>query len=166
MSNQITLHLSFKARKYLLSLAAVAALVLFFLLPPYKTWLEKRIYGYYKDFKKQKNNLSTEYRKAHRFGTHYTFSRQIADLFRSKKDILVLIPPSAYFKQNGLNYEVPEPVVFYYFTGLRTVRVNSYNAAEANRIVTVKNRMLMVDSITDKAILKDSIALWKKLVKK
>ena len=166
MSNQNKLHLTITVKKLLIAIAAVAAIVGFFLLPPNKVWVQKRIFSYWREFNKQKQNLSLEYRKAHRFGASYTFSKQIADSFRSKKDVLVLVPPSAYFKNHQLNYEVPEPSVFYYFTGLKTVTVNSNNKLDAGWYVHVQNRLLFVDSITDKKTLEDTIASWKKLVKK
>jgi hypothetical protein len=166
MSNQNKTHLSIKSKKVVLTIAAAAAMVGFFLLPPNKTWIEKRIFSYWRDFNKQRNNPNIEYRKAQRHGLSYTFSKQIADSFPSKRDVLVLVPPLAYFKANELQYEVPEPGVFYYFTGLRTVTVNSLNALDANWMVTVRNRMIMVDSITDKALLQDSIVSWSNLLKK
>jgi hypothetical protein len=109
--------------------------------------------------------MGVEQRMADRFEGDYTYSKQIADFFERKKNkssALVLIPPSDYFKQNGMTYHVPEPAVFYYYTGLKTLWPNSSNATEANWYVRVSNGKILVDTVTNKHSFIDTLAVYKK----
>ncbi len=108
--------------------------------------------------------MQPEQRMARRFKLDYTLSKQIADSFRIKKitNPLVLLPPSASFKKAGLNYVVPEPAVFYYFTGLRTVAFNGPMAMKANYMVLLNGKRFTIVPVKDTLVLKDSIASYLK----
>jgi hypothetical protein len=140
-------------------------LVWFCLLPYNRQWFSQRIVGYWNDFLIQKNNPEPEYRKIKRWGSDYTVSKQIAGFFSnndSSKNLLVLIPPSAYFKERKIDYHVPEPAVFFYYTGLKTTWINSTEALKANWMVTANNGVLKFVPVKDEKILLDSIAAFKK----
>lgn len=127
--------------------------------------MSDRVLPYWNDFQKQKSRLRLEDRKIQRYKTAYTFSKQIAQFFKRKgiqNKVLVLLPPSAYFKKNGLDYPVPEPAVFYYFTGLKTVSAQSSEAVKANWMIRADKGQLIMDSITSPAVLKDSIRVFQK----
>jgi len=101
-----------------------------------------------------------------RFGNNYAFSKQIAGMFerRGTKDhVLVLMPPSNYFTKSGVQYHVPEPAVFYYYTGLKTIWANSNDAIKANWYVHARGNLLVVDSVIDQNAFRDTIASFKKL---
>lgn len=147
----------------ILFLAGVVVVFLFSLLPPYRLWWRERVVVYWKDFLVQLKHLDIEHRKKERFENHYTYSRQVATFFEqrgNKQSALVLMPSSAYFKKNGIDYEVPEPGIFYLFTDLRIVPVNSPNAKSANWYVRVCDKKIIVDSLTDLNLLKDSTCLY------
>ncbi len=157
--------LSRTSKKLILFLTAIALLFLFFLLPANKKWYKEKVIGYWNDFRVQRKQLSFEQRKAKRFGAEYTYSKFIADLFEKKgiaKQVLVLVPSEAYFKRYGVSYHVPEPVTFYYLTGLKTVWPGDSTAAKANWFVTVHEKKLSIDSVTNSAALKDTITAFKK----
>ena len=73
-----------------------------------------------------------------------------------------MVPPSAYFKERGVDYDVPEPAVFYYYTGLRTTWINSPIAMEADWMVIADKGRYQVVPVTDKTVLSDSINNLKK----
>jgi hypothetical protein len=146
-------------------MAGVIILWAFFLLPANRYWFRDRIMSYWSDFRVQKKNLSEEYRKVKRFDTYYTCSKTIAAAFADsnrRSHALVLLPPTDYFKLRGMDYRVPEPAVFYYFTGLKTIWANSHKAMTANWYVYVKNGKIIVDSVTDPARLADTLATFRK----
>jgi hypothetical protein len=150
-------------KKMILFLAGAVMIFLFFLLPPYRLWWRERVVTYWKEFLVQRKQLDIEHRKKERFEGHYTYSRQVAAFFEqkgNKQSALVLMPSSAYFKKNGINYEVPEPGVFYLFTGLKTVLISSPNAASANWYVRVCDKKIIVDSLTNLNLVKDSTCLY------
>lgn len=154
------------AKKIILLTAAVALIVGFFLIPPHKTWLSTRLLPYYKEFTQQKNNLNIEHRKQVRFGYFYTCCKQMTRPFAAKQDkrnILLLMPPTPYFKERGIDFEACEPGIFYYLTNIRTVPVASANAVKANWYIRVENKKIIVDSVSDINSLRDTIAAMKKI---
>lgn len=153
------------SKKIILLLTAIVMISGFFLVPPHKKWLSTRLVPYWKDFLKQRDKLDIEYRKQDRFGYFYTCCKQMTAPFAArtdKKNILLLMPPTAYFKKAGINYETCEPGIFYYLTGIRTVPVSSSNALKANWYIRVENKKIIVDSVTDINSLRDTIAAMKK----
>ena len=139
--------------------------MVFFLLPPYRSWVKERIFAYYHDFTWQRKKMDIQQRMAYRFKGSYIYSKQIADFFekkRMKSTALVLIPPTDYFSKYGLDYHVPEPLVFYYYTGLRTIWPNSVDTAKANFYAHVKDKRIVIDSIANRAAFSDSLKAFNK----
>jgi hypothetical protein len=150
-------------KQLILLVAAIGLPVLFFLLPPNKLFLE-RIQDYWQDYVRQRHHLDLEYRKIHRYDSSYVYSKQIAAFFEQKQQpVLVLVPATRYFKQYHINYEVPEPTVFYYYTSLKTIRPADAGAEKANWFVSVRNGKLAFDSVTSHKALTDTIAYLKKI---
>jgi hypothetical protein len=153
----------FKA--FILLVAAVISLLIFFGIEPNKLWLNQRILPYWEDFKEQKLNLDLEERKLARYQTDYLFAKNVTGFFEKRGNankVLLLLPPSDYFVANGLQIHVPEPAVFYYMTGLKTIWANSPEATKANWVLSAKNGGLGFDSVINKQVLQDSIAAFKK----
>jgi 4-amino-4-deoxy-L-arabinose transferase-like glycosyltransferase len=149
----------------ILTFIAIALITVFFLLPRNSRWA-RTVYAYWTDYKWQRHNTDIETRMIKRFGNNYAFSKQIAEMFekRGGKDrALVLMPPSSYFTKLGVSYQVPEPAVFYYYTGLKTIWANSNDAIKANWYVRASGNLLVVDSVTDLNAFRDTIAAYKKL---
>ena len=154
------------SKKIILLIAAISLIAGFFFIPPHKKWLSVRLVPYGKDFLSQSTKLDIEHRKQERFGYFYTCCKFMAAPFATrpdKKNILLLMPPTAYFKRAGIKYETCEPGIFYYLTDIRTVPVTSSNALQANWYVRVENKTIIVDSVTDINSLRDTIAAMKKI---
>jgi hypothetical protein len=127
-------------------------------------WFNK-ITGYWKDFKAQLAEPDPEVRKATRYGSAYTVSKTIATALEragTKEQALVLVPPTSYFKANGIDYHVPEPAVFYYFTALKTVRPDTKDTAHINYVVSVENSDIAVKKVRDKQQLSNILAEYRK----
>ncbi|HYE54096.1 MAG TPA: hypothetical protein VD996_04605 [Chitinophagaceae bacterium] len=138
-----------RKRRLILCCIGLVTIACFFILPVNNKW-GSTVFSYWKDFTRQKNNLDPEARMVERFGTHYTVSKAIADSLRKKTtgEVLLLMPPNSYFRKMKMNYDVPIPPVFYYFTGIKTVWTNNPNATKANWYVRIENNKIIVDSIT------------------
>jgi hypothetical protein len=148
-----------------LTFASLMLLLWFILLPGNRQWFNLRIIGYWNDFLLQKDSLDIEHRKAKRWEESYTISKQIASLLPegyNKNTTLVLIPPSTYFIERKIDYRVPEPAVFYYYTGLKTTWINSSEASKANWIVTADNDSVKLIPASNQKALLDSINAFKK----
>ncbi len=144
---------------------SVSVIIIFFLLPPNRVWVKDRIFAYYRDFGWQKNKMGIEQRMADRFTGSYTYSKQISAFFEQKKIqpyAMVLVPPTDYFTQHGIDYHVPEPLVFYYYTGLHTLWPNSPYAQKANWYVHVKDKNIIIDSISNRAAFGDTLKAFNK----
>lgn len=149
----------------ILTFFSIAFLLLFFLLPPNRKWFSDRIVTYWNDFTTQKKHLSLEERKTKRWGRSYTLSKDITGFFKRNNQFdkaIVLLPPSGYFKEKKIDYHVPEPAVFYYYTGLKTVWINSNDILQANWMVVADSGQLLFVPVTNKKNLVDSIASFKK----
>ena len=158
--------LSPRKKELILLAAGALALAFFYLLPPNKSWIHERILDYWKDFTRQRTRLAPEQRKLERYGDDYRHSKEIADFFRQKgiaAQALVLVPAPLYFNHHHFSYDAPEPAVFYYYTGLKTVRPADANAAQANWYVHLKAGKLAIDSIADRAAFADTIRVFKKM---
>ena len=151
-------------RKLILFIISSALLFLFFLLPMNRRWYNTLV-SYWTVFPGQKDNLDAETRLRLRFGNNYTYTKIIGDSIKRKAgtDALVLMPPTTYFARMGMQYRVPVSPVFYYYTGIKTVWANNPHAAEAGWYVRVNNRQIVVERVTDKKALQDSIAAFQKL---
>ncbi len=109
--------------------------------------------------------MSKEARLNKRFGNEYIYSKSIAENMRKngQQKALLLMPPSNYFTNAGMKYHVPEPAVFYYFTGIKTVWAESKDAINAEFYIHVRDGQLLIARGNDKAALQDSITAFKKL---
>jgi len=153
----------FKA--FILLVVAIISLLIFFGLEPNKMWLNQRIMPYWEDYKEQKLTLDLEERKLARYQTDYLFAKNVTGFFEKRgisNKTLVLLPSSDYFTAHGLQIHVPEPAVFYYFTGLKTIWANSPEASKANWYITANNGGLVFDSVTNQQALQDTIASFNK----
>jgi hypothetical protein len=140
-------------KKLLLLVFSAVVLFLFFILPVNRSWMEDRVFAYWKSFQTQKNNLDLEHRKKLRFGNDYVFTKKIAAFFQKKgiaDSVLVFIAPTSYFLGNGVEYHVPEPAVFYLHTGLKTIWIQSKDAIKANWYVYVNDKRIRIDTVPPK----------------
>jgi hypothetical protein len=152
-------------KTFVLLVASIISLLIFFALEPNKMWLDQRIMPYWQDYQEQKLNLDLEERKLARYQTDYIFAKNITGFFEKRGTVantLVLLPPTDYFKEHGLQIHVPEPAVFYYYTGLKTIWANSPEANKATWYITARDGGLQFDSVTNQQALRDTIASFNK----
>jgi hypothetical protein len=135
----------------------IAIFLLLIIISIHSDFFNGRIVAYWDAFQEQKAELDIEARKTERLGNSYAVSKQIADFIKSKRSSdVVLMPSTAYFNANGIDYHVPEPAVFYYYTSVKTIWQNCKAECNANWFVHVENGRLFIDTIQNKAM-QDSI---------
>jgi hypothetical protein len=152
-------------RRSLLFIGSTLLITGFFLLKKNRVWFNDRIITYYREFPQQRNRMKEEDRLKDRFANYYTLSTQIAAAAATKSpapDFLLLMPSTAYFKSKGIEFHVPEPVIFYYFTQLKTVWPNSPNAINANWYVHVLDGKITINSVYSKQSLQDTLTEFNK----
>ena len=103
-------------------LATFFVIIIIFNIPVEKAWLNKRILVFNKDFYDEIERMDLESRRVRRWASSYTAMVSISDYIKKNQtpDVLVLVPPDEFYKKRMPWLILPEPVVAYYFTGLRT----------------------------------------------
>jgi hypothetical protein len=152
-------------KKMILLLFSIALLTVFFLLPRNRIWLTSQVARYWTEAAVQKNKLNEEHRMRVRFGNYYILSKKIAELLDStgnKKNVLILVPSTTYFKERGITYHVPEPAVFYYFTGLKTTWPDNHDAETATWYVTANQGNIFIENVASQLHFADTLALFRK----
>jgi hypothetical protein len=139
---------------------AIGLLFLYYSIGENRRWFNNKLLGYWEEFKIQKKEMDPEKRKNSRLGTSYSLSKTFADFLINKgeRDKLLLLPPNDYLLENKIQYKVPEPVVFYYYTGLKTVWPDNNDAMKAAWYVDIVNGQITLDSVKNQAQL-DSVLI-------
>ncbi|MFT4061433.1 MAG: hypothetical protein QM642_03640 [Edaphocola sp.] len=141
-------------------IALVLAVFLFFVVKHFnEDFLSGRIVQYWEDYKTQREDLEPETRLTMRHGASYVYSKNIAEVVKKAgagpKDI-ALVPTTEFFASKGIDYPVPEPSVFYYFTGMRTYRPGNTMKELPKWYVYFEGQRVFIEKIDSKAKL-DSI---------
>lgn len=152
------------SRKLLLTIASVLIIFLFFSPEVYEQFIKTRIFKPVSDISKQLVYMERRERMSIRHGSCYIISDNIAKVIRKKREektAIVLLPPRGYIQELDINYPVPEPVVFYYFTGLQARWVTSTDVQECNYAVVASDGKLELITV-DKERLQTLLALYGK----
>jgi len=153
-------------RQLLLSISILVFCILYMLMPGNQTWLKNRIYPYFKDLKTQLQNRDIEYRRASRYSTYYTYTKKISEDFKKIKQssdstLYLLMPTSQYFKRNGILYDVPDPVTFYYFSGVKIVQSNNPDTAKAKCFLHIQDKAFSVRYFQNNSERSDSLVTFR-----
>lgn len=145
-----------------LTCASLFILFLFTRMEINKLWFEK-VTSYWDAYQEQKNSdASIEEIKEERWGMTYKISKQIAKYFadRHVKHPVVLFEPNTYLEKT-MGFTMPEPVVIYYFTGMKSVWTDCKTVNEATHIVRFKNGNMSIDSIRSPQELQQILTFYK-----
>ena len=149
-------------RSIILFIAAMATIVLFFVLPFNNGWLYTRVMNDEWAISTHVGKMDLEDRKIARYGGVYTMCRDIG--LKLNKNALVLLPPHKLLRAMDVTeLNVPEPAVLYYFSGIRSVTVNSPNPEQANVALIAKgNRAASLKQIDNKPYLDSLLRVYQK----
>lgn len=102
--------------------------------------------------------------KSSTWGAPYQLSSRVKQYVESQniKDPVILFEPNGYYIENNERVRVPEPVTFYYYTGLRCVWTCSENVEEATHYVVVKNNMFDLYKFNNKQEIRDFVEHYSK----
>jgi len=135
----------------LLTMISASAIALLLCTGHYRAWFRDRPLDYWNSFRKEfVSHAGPETIRRSRYGRAYTLSLAIKDtIFRQHiQNPVVLLEPNGYFK-DGLHTDLhmPEPAVFYYYTGLHSVWMNSPEVEKANCIARIVKGVVQVSPI-------------------
>lgn len=145
----------------MLTCLASLALLLFSRIGQNKPWFEK-VGSYWDDFVTQRaEQASMEDIKTARLGPGYKVSKTIEQYFESKhiKNPVILLEPNSYVEK-AAGFKMPEPVIFYFYTGMKSLWTNSSNVTDATHFVYFRNRQMYIDTIASKETLQKIIKTY------
>lgn len=128
-------------KSLVLTVASLVIIVLFFSMELYKNWFRDRVYGPIESISEQLTYMEPHERMMARLHNSYLISYNIGEYLRkNRKDsnALLLLPPNEYLKENKIDFPVPEPAVFYLYTGLKSVASNNKGAEQTNFAIIVQ----------------------------
>lgn len=126
------------SKQLVLTLTSTLVIVVFFNIGFHSEWLQTKVIAPLKLIDGQLLNMEPEVRLEHKLQNSYAIAKATGDYMRSvgqDKTAIVLLPPQAYLKEQGADFHVPEPVVFYYYSGLRSKWINSPGADSATHVL-------------------------------
>lgn len=150
-------------RQLLLLLFSMLAVVLFFHIPANSKWLDARILNFTDHIYDELDHMDYESRREYRYGVTYRDAKDLKKFIQSKTTgpFLLLMPPSSYTQAKHIEGNIPEPIVVYYYTGMRAVSVNSKHVYECTWGLVARNGALQLVSIRDKKTLEQLLNLYK-----
>jgi hypothetical protein len=155
-------------KSLLLSVVAFLSILLVMNFGYYREWFRTRPMQYWADFLKEKDDTASEIAiRAQRYGNPYTISIRVLNAMRKKKIAhpVILFEPNSYYRDSlhiYPNIRVPEPAVFYYYTGLEGVWTNSPNVNKANFLLRVTGKGVVLEPIRSPGQLQEILTRYKK----
>ncbi len=134
----------------------------------YSTWFKSRPVQYWSDFWKERGDtLDPSGIMKSRYGVSYVISMRVKAVMEKKGVLhpIILLEPNSYYRDSlhiYPNVHSPEPAVFYYYTGLEGVWVNSPDAEKANYLVRVSKKGVTLDAIRSQEQLRQILAFYRK----
>lgn len=148
----------------LLTIVSSLTILLLLNLGYYKPWFSEKPLDYWKDFRKESaSHASLKAIRQARYGLAYSISMRIKETVENKKinDPVILFEPNGYYNDSlHMDLHVPEPAVFYYYTGLHSVWMNSPGVGKANYLVRITKGEVKMDHIRSAAQLQQILARY------
>ncbi len=151
-------------KKIVLALLSCFIVLIFFNVEIYKTWVNDRILVFYKsEIYDQTDIMELEERRRNRWSNTYTDALNIKKYLDTSgiKDPLLIMPPPEYVKKNFPKALIPEPIVFYYFAGVKTTWPESKFAEKANVAMFLSAETMAIKKIENKEQLEEVRKFYK-----
>ena len=154
-------------RTILLTVVSFLLIVVTINIGYYPTWFKSRPVQYWNDFSKEKDEMDPDSIMKTRFGISYLISEKVKEAI-VKKGIahpVILFEPNGYYRDSLHIYpkvSAPEPAVFYYYTGLEGVWINSPDVEKANLVVRVTKKGVTLEAIHNQQELQQLLAFYRK----
>lgn len=127
-----------------------------------REWFGK-VTGYWDDYREQRrSDASIEQIKEERWGASYKISKMVQKQMKDKhiENPVILLEPNAYLEKTA-GFQMPEPIVFYYFTGIKALWTNSPNVKDATHILRIQKGRMLIDTISSPEALQQILTFYK-----
>lgn len=134
----------------------------------YGGWFRSRPVKYWSDFQKEKDDtLDAEGIMKARYGITYTIAMSIKQAAQARHiaNPVILLEPNSYYRDSlhiYPNVRSPEPAVFYYYTGMEAVWINSPDTGKINLLVTVTKKGVKLEFIHNEQEREKVLAYYRK----
>lgn len=148
------------SKKYVLTAVSTAIVIVFFSIPFYQNWYKNKVWIAVESIPEQLLYMEPEERLGARLTNSYRISAAVREDLKNKgllDSAIVLLPPQGYIDAQKFDYPVPEPAVFYYYTGVRSKWTNSpgvENVTHALFVMKGVSKLIPVNDTILKEILK------------
>jgi hypothetical protein len=149
-------------------LTVISLLLIFLVLNAgyYKVWFADKPMQYWTEFLKEKDDTSNlETIRTGRYGISYTICMKVKEFVNKRKlnNPVILFEPNSYYRDSlHIQIRVPEPAVFYYYTGLKGVWINSGEVNKARFLVHISKKGVVMDEIKSPAQLSQILNNYRK----
>lgn len=155
-------------RVFILTIISMLTVALVLGLGYYRVWFVDRPLYYWGAFVKESRSSAGpgQIRKA-RYGMAYTTSMKVKEVLakQNASNPVILFEPNSYYRDSlHIDLRVPEPAVFYYYTGLRGVWMNSPGVEKANYFVRVNKADVKLEPIRSPEQLQEILARYRKFM--
>ena len=151
---------------FLLTVLSFVTIILILNAGYYKVWFVEKPMQYWTDFLKEKDDTAgIEGIMTGRFGLNYTICAKVKEYMTKKKIVnpVILFEPNSYYRDSlHIQVRVPEPAVFYYYTGLKGVWTTSAEVNKANYLVRISKKGVNLDQIRTPEQLQQILARYQK----
>jgi len=153
---------------FLLTIVSFLLVVLVLNAGYYREWFQAKPAQYWTDFLKEKDDtLDAIGIMKSRYGISYVISIRVKEVVQKRNLVnpVILFEPNSYYRDSlhiYPNVHAPEPALFYYYTGLEGVWINSPNVSKANFLVRVSKKGVSLDAIKTPQQLQQILAFYKK----
>ncbi|HVV07014.1 MAG TPA: hypothetical protein VHC96_22450 [Puia sp.] len=138
-------------KRLLLTIISTSILLLLLAFTNYRDWfLDKPLDYWYGFCTEVRHRASLEEVRRIRYGLPYTLSMKIQEAAKAGhlQDPVFLFEPNSFYHDSlHIDLRMPEPAVFYYFTGLQSVWMNSPTVQKANYLVIIRKGKVKIERI-------------------
>lgn len=126
-------------KQLLLSVAAIFCVTVFFNTALYSEWYNGRISNFRDDIYDEMSNLDYGYRKSRRWGAVYELTEFTKKVLGKDSNVMLVLPHAEYVKKVQPLFVMPEPITFYYHTGIKATFPEGKDTANATHGVYIDN---------------------------
>lgn len=152
-----------ESKQIVILVATIFAVIIYFNIPVNKAWLDNRILVFTDNIHEELNNRDLEFRRKRRWEAQYMGVTQVkatAEMYNIKEPLL-LVPPPEYYQSIYPGFTFPEPVICYYFAGLRTTTMTCEDVYKANCCLIIENGAMRIMPLQSKEEIDRVINIFK-----
>jgi hypothetical protein len=155
-------------KSFLLTVCSFLLIVLVLNAGYYQKWFQEKPVQYWTDFLKEKDDtLDAVGIMKVRYGVSYVISMRVKEVLEQKHltHQVILFEPNSYYRDSlhiYPNIHAPEPALFYYYTGLDGVWINSPDASKATFLVRISKKGVSLDAIKTPQQLQQILTFYRK----